>query len=42
MVLIALPGIPEDKAKGLAEETEAICPYSKMVYLGITSTTRLR
>ena len=42
MVLIALPGIPEGKAKELVEETEAICPYSKMVYLGITSTTRLR
>jgi len=37
-----VPGIPEGKAKELVEETEAICPYSKMVYLGIASTTRLR
>lgn len=39
---VSLPGLDSDTAKELVEETELMCPYSKMVYLGITSSTRLR
>ncbi|MBO9352713.1 Ohr family peroxiredoxin [Bordetella petrii] len=39
---VSLPGLDQDRAKELIEETELMCPYSKMVYLGISSSTRLR
>jgi lipoyl-dependent peroxiredoxin len=40
-VLVRLPGLEHSLAEKLVRETERICPYTKMVRLGIESSVRV-
>lgn len=38
---VSLPGMPNDQALSLVQETEAVCPYAKMADMGMASSVHL-